>query len=334
MTQQYAYSEFVTTKLDFAKYPVYFLMGNDAHLIERAQLRIRDQLIKKKKVDLVIVYGDETSAGELSELLDVYSLFSDSKLILLRSVEVLKGNALEILANYIDSPLEDQTLIITSSKIDLKTKIWKRIKENSILVNCDPPRHSGDIRLWLDAELSSANKRMDQKAKDEFLSRVELDYSTIDNELQKLFLIVNERSQILESDVDQSLGTTRSGAQSDFYRALGNRNKQKALTLLNNMLSSDLEPLIILFQLNKFYNTMWKIRLLQENHISYSEIISQHLNDLFMSYRSEYIEFSKKLKTSEFPMIFSVLLDTDSKLKLSAASAEVLLSTCLIRILG
>ncbi len=333
MKENLSYAEFILQEQDFTKIPCFLLMGADAHLIEKTQLRIRAQLVEIKAADLVLIYGDEATAGSISEQLDEYSVFSESKLILIRNVDLLKKEALEIIARYLENPDLEQNLILTCIKPDLRLSAWKKIKDASLCVVCDPPKHGGEVRMWLDAELKNLKRNMSPKAREEFLSRIELNYSIIDNELNKLLLLTYKKDVITEKDVEQSLGTTRSGALADFYRAFGAKDAGRALTLMNSMLASDWEPLGILAQIQRFFMTIWKIKLLQEAHISNNEIMSKHLNELFFSYRKDYIDYATRYKSSALHGVFESILETDSKLKLTLSTPEILLSICLLEII-
>ncbi|PKN80590.1 MAG: DNA polymerase III subunit delta [Candidatus Cloacimonetes bacterium HGW-Cloacimonetes-1] len=330
--QSFSYQEFNTAKFRYSEHRSYLLVGTDSYLGEKIQRRIREKLLSQSGSDLSILYSDELTPHELSEQLDVYSVFSQSKVIVIKNAEKLKKNALDILSDYFNEPSDSQVLIIITQKIDARMNAWKKIKEQSVSIACDPPRHSGDIRAWLDTELAYAAKSMHPKAKDIFLSRIELDYSTIDNELQKLYLLVDARSSISEDDVIRSLGTSRGGAMADLYRALGSLNSKQTITLINGLLANDWEPLAISGQLQRFYMAIWKIQLLMKNHISESEILSKHLNELFFSYRKEYVEFAKRYKANKIGDIFRILYETDAKMKLTVATPELLLMTCVLDI--
>ncbi|MDD2332056.1 MAG: DNA polymerase III subunit delta [Candidatus Cloacimonetes bacterium] len=332
--KSYSYNEFAKASLDLSKTYCYLITGSDSYLGDCAQRHIREQARNFHTAELIYLYGEETTAPELSEHLDSYSLFSERKVILLKNCDKLKKDALDTLAAYYSSISDTQILIVFTPKVDVRFSAWKKIREASLCVECNPPRFAGDVRAWFDQQLAKNKKYMDYKAKDEFLSRIELDYAAIDNELQKLILLTYDKNNISADDVARSLGTSRSGAMTDFYRALGRRDTKQSITQINKMLSSDNEPISIIFNLLRFMNHMWKINLLKSNHISESEIISSHLPDLFEKSRPEYVAFSKNFPLTRFPSIFSALLETDSRLKLTAAEPDVLLSLCILEILS
>ncbi|HRY84686.1 MAG TPA: DNA polymerase III subunit delta, partial [Candidatus Cloacimonadota bacterium] len=247
---------------------VYLLVGTDYYWADRISDRIKDRLHKQEQAELIVLYGEEVRSAQLNDYLDSISLFSSAKLILLKNAEQMRKAELDILASYMGNPLEEQTLVISAEKIDARIGAWKKIREAAIQIAVDKPKFAGSIREWLEGELKALQKTMSAKAIEEFISRIELDYSTANNELQKLLLLIGGRKSITENDVIQSLGTTRVGALIDFSRALGKRDLRQSLILAYKMLDSDWEPLQVFFQLQKFYTLIWRIALLKDKHIS------------------------------------------------------------------
>ena len=177
------------------------------------------------------------------------------------------------------------------------------------------------------------NKTMTIKAIEEFINRIELDYYYAANELNKLDLLTTGRNRITEEDVMKSLGTTRTGTLIDFYRALGKKQEKQAIEALEKMLNANWEFLQIFFQFTKFYNNIWHILLLKKAHISDNEIVSKHLSDIYPNQRKEFLELSRSYNLASLEKIFTILLETDQQFKLSVADSQILLITCLIRVM-
>ncbi len=311
----------------------YFLLGGDAYQADKAIQLIKSTLQASNVVDTTILYGDEIKFSALADQLDAFSIFSSAKLVMIRNADKLGKKELDVLAEYFDAPSDIQSIIVIADKVDARIAAWKKIKASSILVTCDPPKYGGTMREWLAAETKRIGKRLSPKAAEEFISRIDLDYYYASNELGKLDLISCERDVITETDVIKSLGTTRMGTLIDFYRALGKRNLKLSLEALQLMISAEWEALQVLFHFSKFYTVVWRILMLRKAHISDSEIQIKHLMDLYQSQRKEYLDFSRNYTLDAIEKIFAILLETDSKLKLSVAENNIVLTICLIEIL-
>lgn len=311
----------------------YLLMGNDAYLVDRVLDLLRHTLKQKENADTIVVYGDEINASELNELLDTYTIFSSAILVIIKNTEKWDKKLLDTLMDYYKSPSEIQSLAIVASKIDKRTTVWKQVLSSSLEVNCEAPRFGGAIRAWLDKSLKQINKSMTPKAAEEFLNRIELDYYNAANELTKLDLLTASTKVITEQEVLKSLGTTRIGTLTDFYRALGRRQQKASLEAMNKMLFADWEPLQVLFQFHKFFLAIWKINLLRKAHLTDAEISTKHLNDIFLSQRKDYLESSRNYSLSSVERIFAILMETDAGFKLSVADPTILLTNCLMQLL-
>lgn len=311
----------------------YLLVGTDSWQADYVLKMIQSGLKLQQDIETINLYGDDIQRNELSEVLDTYSIFASSKLIVIRNAEMLKAADQQALAAYFKDPSETQSIVINASKVDKRFSAWKAIRQGSLEVICNPPRSHYDIQKWLDFVLREKGKRMDSSARSAFLARVELDYAIAANELEKLLLMAKDRQSVSAKDVERSLGTSRVGTMIDFYRALGRRDLPECLSTINRMLDSDWEGLQVFYQFNKFYNSIHNILALKANKISDSEIANKHLYDLFPTQRQEFIQFAKNYSLKQMRCIMKILLETDSQFKLSMSTANTLLELCAIRIM-
>ncbi|HNQ44328.1 MAG TPA: hypothetical protein PKI59_07850, partial [Candidatus Cloacimonadota bacterium] len=96
--------------------------------------------------------------------LDTFSIFSSQKLVILRNAESLKVAEQKVLAEYVASPSDTQSLIIIATKIDARLAGWKTIKQGSLEIKCEPPRSAYNLKPWLNGYLSKAGRQMDLPA--------------------------------------------------------------------------------------------------------------------------------------------------------------------------
>lgn len=327
----------ILNALDFQKMNLkwgqnFLLLGTDSYLADIAIAHIKASY-RDYDFDSSIVYADEVKAGELAEYLDTFTIFSSTKLIIIRSAELLNKQELEVLGDYFDNPSDLQSVVIISQKANSKFKAWKKIISGCLTISCDPPKFAGEIRAWLTTELRRIGKVMTPKAINEFTQRIELDYNTAANELNKIALLVGERKQITNEDL-AALAGTRAGTLIDFYRALGRKQEKAALEAVDLMLEADWEPLQIQFALLRFFTNLWKIQLLRQRHISDTEISSRHLSDIFFSQRKEYLDFAKSYPIKSLEIIMEILLKTDYYLKSSTVDKRLQLELCVISIIA
>jgi DNA polymerase-3 subunit delta len=327
------------------KQPCYLIIGDDGYLVDKVYRGIKDIIKKTIPVfEQVTLYGDELEITALSDYLESYSLFADNRLLIIRNADRLgeedksrkqpekAKRMLELVANYLQNPEDSQVLILIADSVDSRLTGWKKIKESCQTIECEPIKYAGEMKAWLETTLRANKKSMEDNAKELFLTKVELDFCSAENEIEKLFIFCGERNRITEQDVITTMPTTRAGALSDFYKVLGNRNSKEVLLKVNEMLENDWVPLQIMSNFIRFFQTVWKIHALEAKHLSPGEIIAKHLPDVFPSQRANYLAYAGKFKFKEIPLIFADILETDASIKLSMAEPEVLLNILAIKI--
>jgi DNA polymerase-3 subunit delta len=305
----------------------YLVIGVDGYLIDKVSRAVKD-VVKKimPDVEILTIYGDELSVSETGEYLDSYSIFSDSRLLVIRNAHQLKNK--DAVINYLKDPEASQVLLLIADAVDGRLAVWKAIKELCVTIECEAIKYAGEMRNWLESALKQNRKTMEDKAKSLFLEKVELDFCTAENEMEKLLVFVGERPKLTENDVKTALPTTRVGTLTDFFKALGNRQTGEVLAKVNDMLENEWADLQILSTIYRFFLTIWKIHALKAKHISEREITATHLNDLFQTQRDNYLAYAKQYSPDELPHIFQVILDTDAKIKLSMAESNILMTLC------
>jgi len=341
----------LTSTQYFAQYsalklqPAYLITGKDAYLADKVYDLLKQTIRKTMPAyELIILYGDELSVSEISEYLDSYSIFSEKRVLVIKNAERLgeedknrkqperQKRMLELIADNLSQPEPSQVIILIAESIDGRLAGWKTIKDNCQMIECEPIKYSGHMKTWLESTLRDHQKSMEAKAKNLFLEKVELDFCTAENELEKLFVYIGERKTITENDVNTTLPTSRAGSVGELYKALGSRNTQEVVAKAMDMLENDWKDLQILANLIRFFLTIWKIHALKAKHLTDNEISRSHLNEIFDSQRSDYMAYARKYTAKELPFIFKILLETDAQIKLSMADSETLMTLCILKI--
>lgn len=311
----------------------FLLEGTDAWLIDRVSDKIRNIMRREHGADIVVIYGDEIKAAALNDTLDTFSIFSTRKLIIIKNSECFDKKELTILGDYFSSPSDTQSLLVVAAKINLTQKAWKTMAASCVHVSCEPPKWASMLQTWLKAMLGELGRKMTTEASAQFTSRVELDYSSAYSELCKLLLLTDSKSIITDKDVMRSIGVSRAGTLTDFYKAIGTRDKRQVISAISMMLQSDWQPLQVFFQFVRFFGVIHRILLLKRAHKSDSEIIKSHLFDQYENQRSAMVSYSNNYTLASIHKIYGIFLDTDSQIKLSAAQEDVLLTICALKVL-
>ncbi|MGH7768033.1 MAG: DNA polymerase III subunit delta [Candidatus Binatia bacterium] len=143
-------------------------------------------------------------------------------------------------------------LLLDASHVDRRTRLYKKFVEQGAALDLAIGRdRSGKLDRavlgqFLDQRLREAGKRIEPRAREMVLARAGTELWSIHQELEKLFLYVDDAPLIRPKDVEEILLDQGEGWVFDLTRALAARDTLGALGQLARLLSQGNHPLALL----------------------------------------------------------------------------------------
>lgn len=143
-------------------------------------------------------------------------------------------------------------LLLTAVQVDRRTRLYKRFEEMGAVHYLGLERdRSGKVSRenlfeFVTQRLRQAGKNIDAQAREMILARAGDDLRALQQELDKLFLFVGERSSIRAEDVEAIFTDQGEGWIFDLTRAIAERDAGAALAQLARLLAQGEHPLKIL----------------------------------------------------------------------------------------
>jgi len=332
--KEYQHLEFFNKARTLKAAPCFFLFGPEFFLKDKILNLLLQKFNKQDSddFDTVKFYGEETTAINIIEQLEMSPFLNDFKIVIVKNFDTLSKNDKEMIAQYLNHPVETSILIIDSDKNDKRINAYKVIARNSISIQAKSPYGIQDILSWLKNELSGKNIQMDNETANLFASYIEPDYLIAANELEKLIIAAKNKNIITREDVTECVGKSRTNNIFDLQNALGRKDLKNSLIISQNLLENNESPIFILTMLTAFYRTIWKVLILKENKMRESEISSIYLKEIFFTFRNDYLKFAQNYDLFKIKSIFSALLQTDIALKSIDVKENILLENLIFNI--
>jgi len=330
----YPHYEFQKNNSNLKYAPAYFLFGSEVYLKDK----VMEQILNKFKVDnsedfdIVKFYGEDTSAADIIEHLEMNPFLAEYKIVILKNFQNLKKTCKDTIGEYLTNPVQTSILILESDRNDKRTTAYKLINKFAICVECRPPYGARDILLWLRGETSRRNIYMNSETANLFASYIQPDYLIASNELEKLITAAKNKKEITIDDVAMCVGRSKTNTIFELQNCLGKKDLKKALLVLENLIENNESSIFIVTMLTSFFTNIWKILILRKNKINESEIKSRYLKDIFPKFRNDYLGFARNHDSNDVRMIFSLLLQTDIDLKSLDVKEALLLETLIYKI--
>ncbi len=190
---------------------VYALLGPETGDKSAFLKEIRASLKKEFQQDIEIhrFYPFETLNGEIFEILQNNSLFSDHRLVILSQVESINQQLIAPLLSYIQHPVESATLVLISDEYRLKGKLDSAISKEGKKIFYE--MYDNQKPRWVKNLFASYHLSIDDEAVSLLLELVEHDTAEIRSSVQQLIQYITPTgiTQVREEDIERYIQHTK-----------------------------------------------------------------------------------------------------------------------------
>ncbi len=230
-----ALSEVESGKLDRS----YILIGEDYHQrflltekIIQQKLPASERALNKHRL-----LAKQATPDKLQELLAGVPLFGGSTVVVVSDLDKLPAKSQELLPTLLKALDYSVTFVGSARKLDGRTKFTRAIAAVSTTVEIKqifPDRLPEYVR----ARFAAREMMISADAAEEFARIVGSDCGDIENEVEKLSIVHDSKSQLEIADVESYLSGSRFYSQYEVADHLGSRNLREALAATRQFLES------------------------------------------------------------------------------------------------
>ncbi len=160
---------------------------------------------KEQKIEIQSLNASEISVNEVMNELNTCAFLGDKRVVWLDEVDKWKKNGLAALGAYVERPAPFAYVVLGASSGKGLAELYQSGKRE--LIACDlgeekPWERKERLKQYLSQSSAQAGKRLHPQAAELMLERSGSEFSTLEQELLKLFCYVGERAEIVASDVE------------------------------------------------------------------------------------------------------------------------------------
>lgn len=220
--------------------PIYFFHGQEPYYIDKAVHSFENDILseEEKVFGQTIVYGKDTTYGEILASAQQMPMFGELNIIIVKEAQDLKMSEDEQLAfeRYIENPIPTTLLVFAHKhkKIDSRKKFAKLLKKNNQLFLSDPIK---DYQLanWISDECKALGIQIAPNISHLLAEYLGNDLSRIENELNKIKLILKEGEILDGSIVEKHIGISKEYNVFELQNALGAKDEARVFKIVHFM---------------------------------------------------------------------------------------------------
>lgn len=317
--------------------PIYFLMGEEPYYIDKISEFIEANVLTEEErgFNQMVLYGRDVTVEDIVSNAKRYPMMADYQVIIVKEAQDLSRN-IEKLAEYAKQP-QPSTILVLNYKyktIDKRKTLYKTLQKSGVIYE-SKKLYENQVGEWIRRVLSTQEYGISPKAAQMLVEFLGTDLSKINNELDKLKIILPKGTQITPEHIEENIGISKDYNNFELRKAIGERNVVKAHQIINYFSENPKDnPMIITVSLLfNFFSQLLQFHGLNDK--SPRNVASAlKINPYFVN---EYVDASRNYPMKNVSAIIGVLRDFDVKSKgvgANAVSQGDLLKEMLVRIMS
>jgi len=178
--------------------PIYFLMGEEPYYIDKISDFIEDNVLseEEKGFNQMVLYGRDVTIEDIVSNAKRYPMMAERQVVIVKEAQDL-SRTIEKLVAYAENPQPTTVLVINFKykKIDKRKALYKSLKKDNVVFE-SKKLYENQVTEWIRRTLSPKGYSISPKAAQMLVEFLGTDLSKINNELEKLQLIIKKETQI------------------------------------------------------------------------------------------------------------------------------------------
>ena len=214
--------------------PIYFLMGEEPYYIDKLSDYIEQNVLaeEEKGFNQTVLYGRDVTIEDIVATAKRYPMMAERQVIIVKEAQDLT-RTIDKLESYVENPMLSTVLVFCYKykTLDKRKKMTKLIDKVGVVYE-SKKLYDNQVGDWIKRVLSGKNYSIEPKANAMLVEFLGTDLSKINNELEKLQIILPKGSTITPKHIEENIGFSKDFNNFELLNALGSRNQLKAFQIV------------------------------------------------------------------------------------------------------
>ncbi|MBA4277382.1 DNA polymerase III subunit delta [Flavobacterium sp.] len=216
--------------------PIYFLMGEESYYIDKLSDYIEGNVLTEdeKGFNQTVLYGRDVTIEDIVSTAKRYPMMAERQVVIVKEAQDL-SRTIDKLESYAENPMPSTVLVICYKykTLDKRKKVTKLLAKNGIVYE-SKKLYENQVGDWIKRVLAGKKYSIEPKANAMLVEFLGTDLSKINNELEKLQIILPKGSTITPHHIEENIGFSKDFNVFELRKAIGDRNQLRAYTIADN----------------------------------------------------------------------------------------------------
>ncbi len=215
--------------------PIYFLMGEEAYYIDRISDFLEDNVLTEDErgFNQMVLYGRDVSIDDIVGNAKRFPMMAEYQVIIVKEAQDL-SRTIEKLVDYAKNP-QPSTILVMNYKyktIDKRKSLYKTLNKMGVVYE-SKKLYENQVADWIRRVLAPKDYTIAPKAAQMLVEFLGTDLSKINNELNKLQIILPKGTQISPENIEENIGISKDFNNFELRKAIGDGDIRKAHQIVN-----------------------------------------------------------------------------------------------------
>nr|MBP6588235.1 DNA polymerase III subunit delta [Flavobacterium sp.] len=188
----------------------------------------------EKGFNQTVLYGRDVTIEDIVSTAKRYPMMAERQVVIVKEAQDL-SRTIDKIESYAENPMPTTVLVICYKykTLDKRKKVTKLLAKNGIVYE-SKKLYENQVGDWIKRVLSGKKYSIEPKANAMLVEFLGTDLSKINNELEKLQIILPKGSTITPHHIEENIGFSKDFNVFELRKAIGDRNQLRAYTIADN----------------------------------------------------------------------------------------------------
>ncbi len=309
---------------------IYVLSGDESYARRRILSAITAAVVEPSMADFNFerLSGLSLTGNQVVDAAGTMPMMAERRLVLVEETEKWKTADWLALKNYAKEPSTTTCLVVDTAKGRLKP--WMNSSKIVKVVKLTRPR-PWELPEFIDGLAKEQGLKLSRDAGRLLAEFAGDELEKIVRDLEVLGLYKGDGSRIEEEDVAAVLGRTRTVTQWELNQFVGSRDLGRALTKMDDILSSGHDPIAVLSVLINHMRQLWMVKTFVTRGVRSKQELAQAIG-LPAKIAGDLMDQQRLFSNVELRNALAVLHETDLALKSARLRRDLILARAITQI--
>lgn len=317
--------------------PIYLLMGEEAYYIDKISEFIEETVLTEEErgFNQMILYGRDVSVEDIVSNAKRFPMMAERQVVIVKEAQDL-SRTFDKLDDYAKNPQPSTVLVLCYKykTVDKRKAVYKAIKKTGVVFE-SKKLYDNQVPDWIRRVLSPKGYGITPKASQLLVEFLGTDLGKINNELEKLQIVLPQNTQITPEHIEENIGISKDYNNFELRKAIGARDSVKAFKIVQYFADNPKDnPMVVTVALLfNFFSQLLQLHGMNDKNPR-SVASALRVNPYFVN---EYLDAARNFPMRKVSQVVALLREFDVKSKgvnSNAVPQGDLLKELLVKILN